>query len=209
MNIRTLRSGLLVVAGRLVRVRDARIERVQLLGRHRVTDAAFTFRMGAGFVGDVNRTHPATIEPALVDASAPPTLFGQAVLVDPTTQGVRPLVAGDQALTTIYGITVRPYPFQQSTASLANAQANLGAAAPPASGAIDVLRSGYIMVSVVGSPVKGGAVYIWTAAASGSHVQGGFEATDPTSNGMRVDAPKTYFNGAPDSTGIVELGFNI
>src|SRR5262249_5668758 len=75
-------------------------------GRARTRDygsTAIAYRMQAGFPGDVNRMHPASIEPCLIDASAPPTAYGQAVLVDGTTQGVRPLVAGDQALTDVYG----------------------------------------------------------------------------------------------------------
>lgn len=176
------------------------------VGRAKTRDIAITYRMQAGFQGDVNRTHPASIEPCLIDASAPPTAYGQGVLVDPTTQGVRPLVAGDQALTAIYGVTVRPYPLQAGSTTNFGATV-IGPATPPVTGPMDILRSGYIMVPVVGSPVKGGAVYIWTAASSGSHVQGGFEAVSPAGNGMQVVG--SYFNGGPDANGICELEFNV
>ncbi len=181
----------------------------RFVGRRKTRDAAFTYRMGAGFPGDVNRTHPASIEPCLIDASAPPTAFGQPVVVDATTQGVRPLAAGDAALDAIYGVTVRPYPFQADAGTNYGA-ASFGAAAPPASGVIDVLRAGYIMMKAnVGSaPVKGGRVFIWVAATAGNHIQGQLESAASAGNTIELDE-KTYFNGTPDADGVVEVGFNI
>ena len=38
--------------------------------RQKTRDVAFTFRMGAGFAGDVNRTHPASIEPVMIECMA-------------------------------------------------------------------------------------------------------------------------------------------
>jgi hypothetical protein len=178
--------------------------------RMKTQDVAFTFRMGAGFPGDVNRTHPASIEPCLIDASAPPTAFGQAVLVDATTQGVRPYASGDQSDTVAsgYGITVRPYPFQQSSASNYGATA-IGAGAPPVSGVIDVLRAGYIMANLAagGSPNKGDPVYIWSKANSGAHVLGGFETSYSSTNTTKL--LNATFNGTPDASGNVEIAFNI
>ena len=178
--------------------------------RAKARDAAFTFRMGAGFAGDVNRTHPASIEPALIDANAPITGYGQPVLVDATTQGVRPFAAADQSNTVAagYGITVRPYPFQQSSATNFGA-ASFGAATPPTTGITDVLRSGYIMANLAagGSPVKGGAVYVWAAASSGAHVIGGIEAAYTA--GSTTQLLNATFNGSPDASGNVEIAFNI
>lgn len=178
--------------------------------RMKTNDAAFQFRMGAGFAGDINRSHPASVEPTLIDASAPPTAYGQPVLVDPTTQGVRPFAAGDQSNTVPagYGITVRPYPTQQSSASNFGAAA-LGAATPPVTGIMDVLRAGYIMVNLPagGAPVKGGAVYVWAAASTGSHVLGGVEAA--YSAGNTTQLLNATFNGSPDASGNVEIAFNI
>lgn len=178
--------------------------------RMKTKDAAFQFRMGAGFAGDINRTHPASVEPTLIDASAPPTAYGQPVLVDATTQGVRPFAAADQSDTVAagYGITVRPYPSQQSSASNFGAAA-LGAATPPVSGIMDVLRAGYIMANLPagGAPVKGGAVYVWAAASTGSHVLGGIEAA--YSAGNTTQLLNATFNGSPDANGNVEIAFNI
>lgn len=171
---------------------------------------AFPFRMGAGFPGDVNRSHPVSIEPALIDASAPPLAYGLAVVVDPTTQGVRQMAPGDSALTAVYGVTVRPYPFQQSSA-VNNGAIGYGAGAPPTSGPIDVLRSGYIMAPVVGTPVKGATVYVWIAASTGAHVQGGFEASASGSNTIPLTGAGSLatFNGGADASGIAEIEFNV
>lgn len=178
--------------------------------RMKTRDVAFTFRMGAGFEGDVNRTHPASIEPALINAAAPPTAYGQPVLVDATSHGVRPFVAGDQSNTVAagYGMTVRPYPTQQSSASNFG-EATLGSAVPPATGVIDVLRAGYIMAKLPagGTPVKGGLVYVWAAASTGLHVQGTIEAA--YSAGNTTQLLNATFNGSPDASGVVEVAFNI
>lgn len=175
--------------------------------RDTVTGTAISYRMLAGFAGDVNRTHPASIEPVLIDASAPPLFYGQGVVVDATTQGIRPLVAGDQALVDVYGILVRPYPQQQNTTT-----PSIGSGAPPLTGVADVLRNGYIMVPINNSgsaPVKSGVVYIWTAATSGAHVQGLFETANPTSNGMQVgSSPRTTYQGGWDSSNVGELAFH-
>lgn len=180
------------------------------VGRVRTRDVAFTFRMGAGFPGDVNRVDSAKIEPCLIDASAPPTAYGQPVVVDATTQGVRPLVAGDAALDAVYGFTVRPYPTQQSTSGVAYAGVSIGGAAPPPSGIIDILRSGYIMTQLGGGAgvVKGGRVFIWVAASAGNHVQGQVEAVATGGSTIELDE-KSYFNGPADANGVVEISFNI
>ena len=171
---------------------------------------AFLFRMGAGFAGDVNRTHPASIEADLIHALSPPTAYGQAVLIDPTSQGVRPFVAGDTAVALAYGVTVRAFPVQQTSAPTGNfAPAALGAAIPPVSGVIDVLRAGYIMGQVPAgqATVKNGAVYIWCAASTGVHVQGGFE--NAASGGNTAALTNAVFNGIPDANGNVEIQFNV
>lgn len=177
--------------------------------RMKTKDVSFPFRMGAGFPGDVNRTHPVSIEPALT-GNTPPTAYGQPVLIDSTNQGVRPFAAGDQSNTVAagYGITVRPYPTQQASASNYGS-ASIGAAVPPTTGAIDVMRSGYIMVNLPagGSPVKGGPVYVWAAASTGNHVLGGVEAAYTA--GSTTQLLNATFQGTPDANGNVEIAFNI
>jgi hypothetical protein len=175
--------------------------------RSKTRDVAFPFRMGAGFPGDVNRTHPVDILAELIDAASPPTLYGEAVLVAAANAGVRPFVTGDVSQAA-YGITVRPYPFQQSAATN-NGAAAIGVVAPPVTGVIDVMRRGYIMVNLPagGTTVKGGAVYVRVAASAGSNVMGAFEAA--ADGGNNVLLTNATFNGTPDANGNVEIAFNI
>jgi hypothetical protein len=174
---------------------------------------AFTFRMGGGIAGDVNRTHPADIEPNINDATNPITFYGQAGRYNQSTGTFQSVVAGDTALTAIGGISVRPYPIQQSTASEAFAEADFGGGAVSNVGALDVLKSGYMTVVVNtanGTPVKGNPVYVWIAVASGSHVQGGFEGGNSAGNTIELTTQgQTYFNSQPDANGNIEIAFNL
>lgn len=180
-------------------------------GRFRTCDQnrmAFPFRMPAGFPGDVNRTHPFSVEPGVNDPDDPVTFYGQAVVVDAANNSIRRVLAGDAALTKIYGVSVRPYPIQQSSGGMAS---SFGAATPPLDQPIDVLRSGYIMVPVVGEPTKGGPVYVWIAASDADHVQGGFEAEETPGSTILLADPvgSISFNGPPDEYGVTELVFNV
>lgn len=172
--------------------------------RARTNDVAYQFRMGSGFPGDVNRTHPASIEPVINSTSSPMTAFGQAVLLD-SSGFARPFTTGDQSNTVPagYGVSVRPYPFQQSSASNFG-QADFGSATPPA-GVLDVLREGYIIVKIPASetPKKGDPVYVWATASAGSQVQGGF--TSVYSAGNTTQFRKATFTASPDAQGYVEI----
>jgi len=169
--------------------------------------AAFLFRMPAGFPGDVNRTRPCTIEPTVTSSTNPPTSFGQAVVLDATTHGVRLINVSTDSVAP-YGITVRPYPSQE-TSTTAMGAVGFGAGTPALTGIMDVLRSGYINVKVNGAtvPVKGGVVYVWHAASSGAHVQGGFEAV--STGGSTITLTNCAFNGPTDADGVTEIMFNI
>lgn len=164
---------------------------------------SFAFRMGAGFAGDVNRTHPASVEPAFNDAANPVLSAGLACLINAGKNGVRQVAAGDTAVTKIYGVAVRAYPLQDPGTSNPYGATGQGAEALPSGQAIDVLRSGYINVPVVGNPGKGDAVFVWVAASGGGHTQGGFEAAASAGNTAAI--ANAQFNGAPDSNGITEI----
>jgi hypothetical protein len=165
-------------------------------------DVAFPFRMGAGFAGDINRTHPFDVVAERQDVSDPITAFGNGCLMDTTNGTVRAIIAADQSDSTainLYGVLVRPYPTQQNSTSQA-----LGTGTPSTAPAIlDILTEGLIMVKVVGTPTKRGPVYVWCTASTGSHVQGGFESAADAGDTVRV--ANAYFNGPPDANGIVEM----
>jgi hypothetical protein len=174
---------------------------------------AFQFRMGAGFFGEVNRTHPFTIEPGLMDPTNPPTAYGQAVVVDATSKKIRRIIAGDTALIDVYGFTVRPFPFNDpGTGAPYGAQALGGFTTPIQGQPIDVLRSGYMITYVNGAPGKGDPIYLWCAASSSPHFQGFAEASTPSGNGFLLTPAGTYgtvFNGPPDANGAGEIMFHV
>ena len=167
---------------------------------------AITFRMRAGFAGSVNRSHPAWVEPALNDATNAIPFFGSASLVNTAANSVRGIISSDTANQVLYGVCARPFPTQQQNDSSA---AGFGTAtiggliAPQTQSAVDILVEGYIMVPINGAVTKGGTVYVWSAASSGVHTQGGFEATTPGGSGF--SATNCYFNGPADSNGIGEI----
>lgn len=169
----------------------------------------FKYRMNTGFAGDVNRTHPAGIEPCLIDATYPPTFFGQGVIADAAApNGVRVPASGDSGAADAYGVTVRPFPFQQQ--STTNYGANtFGGEAPPTTGIVDILRSGYIIVTLQGAAAatKGGTVHMCIVAGTG-YVVGGFSA-DTVSGTFITLGQHTTFNGPAGADGLVELAFNI
>jgi hypothetical protein len=173
---------------------------------------AFTFRMGAGNIGSVNRYHPAVIEPAPISGTVPPAI-GLACVIDATTKTLRLVQAGDTALTDIYGILVRPWPFQQGTTPNFSGAVAFGTANAVSAqfGVWDVLRSGYIIVPIVGTPGKGDPVFVWVAAASGAHIQGGFEAASTGGSTLTLTSLKTTFQGPPDAASppAGEIAFNI
>lgn len=175
------------------------------LARARTGDVSFTYRMGAGFPGDVNRTHPFSTLPGLNNAANPVRLYGDAVLIDGATSSYRALIASDTAVTKVDGIAVRPYPIQQTTGGL---NAAIGAAAVALGQPLDVLNEGFMIARcnnfAAQQPQKGGAVYIWVAASTGAHVQGGFESAVSAGN---TAGPITNlkWNGPTDTNGVTEI----
>lgn len=183
----------------------------RFVARARVGDVAFSFRMGTTAPGTVNRTHPATIEPALNDplANFPLTFYGQACLAEPARNTVRAIQTSDSSIDAIYGISVRPYPNTGVPSASLGAPEVFGGGGPFPQSAVDILRAGYITVKLSGSAAaaKGGRVWIYTAVSSGAHVLGGFEAASG-SNLVELDE-KTHWNGPADANGFAEIAFNI
>lgn len=170
----------------------------------RTLDISIGYRMGAGYPGDVNRMHPASIVPNLMDAANPIRLYG-----DPVTLGasnsVRGFIATDTALTKIRGVLVRPQVQQVNTGGMTS---TFGVGGPTASAQpVDILEDGHILVKCnnvgAGSPVKGGAVFIWVVASAGNDVQGGFRAAASGANTIAITNAEWY--GPPDSSGIAEM----
>lgn len=180
------------------------------LGRRKTCDVAYGLNMPAGSPGDITRHFPpGTVEPCKMNAVTVVPFFGLAVVTN-ADGTVRLIQAGDGALTDIYGIGVRPYPFQPASATNYGA-VGFGGGVPATLQPIDILRSGYILVPINtsgGLPVKGGTVYVWIAASAGGHVQGGFETA--ATGGSTIALPvKSTFQSGVDANGYGELAYNI
>lgn len=174
--------------------------------------AAFTFRAGAGFPGEVSRQENSIIEPVVLNAATPPAFFGQPMIADSVTGVIRPFVAGDTGLTSFYGVLVRSFPQSQATATNFGNTPLGGTGTPPTSGPASLLVSGYIIVQVpIGAPlaIKNGPVFIWCAASTGSHIQGGFETVAGSTAAIGGSGITIHYNGPQDANGNIELVFNI
>lgn len=186
----------------------------RFVGRARTTDvsypfSAFLYRMSAGFLGEVNRSHPASIEPAVNNATNPVQFPGYPGVVDSATNSIRRLAPGDTALTTLFGFAVRAFPTQAASTSGAYGQTDFNEASLPVGQPIDFLRSGYILAPLsAGTATKGGAVFVWVAATSGPNVQGSLRTTASAGNTAALDPARYQFNGPADANGVVEIVVN-
>ena len=200
---RLITSEAAIAAPALIRSRDPR---ERFVGAMPTRDIAIPFRMSAGFPGMLTRSHPMSVVARMPNAATPPLLYGiPVILVNDGT--VRPFAPGDTGVTDPYGFTVRPYPMSPSGATNYGA-INIGAGVPPTNFPIDVVVSGFIMSSVVGAPVPGGAVYVWCAASVGLHVQSGLEAVASGGNTAQITWDKTQYFSNADPSGNVEIGVN-
>lgn len=176
--------------------------------RARTHDAAFTYRMGAGFAGDVNRTHPFSDFAGLQDSTTPVRFYGDPALRDTTHNAWRGIVAGDASDSTainIAGVAVRPYPLQPSAASNYGAVTLGDPVAPPTTGIVDFITQGVVMVKVRGTGTVNinSPVFIFAAANETGHVLGGLEIAAIT--GKTVPVANARFRGPVDANGITEM----
>ncbi|CAN0620494.1 conserved protein of unknown function [Burkholderia multivorans] len=163
---------------------------------------AYQFRMPAGFAGDLQRAEAATVEPQLIDSSAPPAAFGVAVKI--VNGKVQPINNAADVAASVYGVNLRAYPIQ------GNGTDPLGTSTPPTSGVTDVLKRGYVSIALGGTAAaaKDGTVYVRVAAVAAGKPLGGFEAAADGANTVAMPA-NWYFTGPADAYGITEIAVNI
>ena len=167
---------------------------------------AYLTRMPAGIPGEANRAFHSLIEAQVVTpygTTGAPTAYGLPMVIDATAGNVgnmRAFSTSDVAAN-VYGFLVRPFPTQTVASD------GLGTSTPPTSGPCDIMRVGYMTVTLYGSTaaIKGGRVYIWAGAASTGHVTGGVEAAAGAS-GLALSG--ATFMGPADTLGNVEISFD-
>lgn len=173
---------------------------------------SYAYRMGAGFPGDYNRTAAGqTITPEAANPSLPIPAYGMPVAYSVGGGSVRPITAGDTSAVVI-GLLMRDFPSQAMPPNTYGAaQALSSIPVPPTQGPLSVMRRGFAVVNVnsgsSAAAVKGNPVFIWTAAASAGHIQGGLEATE--SPGNTILFPGVNFRGPVDSSGNTEVEINL
>lgn len=161
---------------------------------------AYTTRVPAGFPGTVSRSDSLTIEQEIIDSGTPPTAYGKPVKI--VSGKIQPVASGD-AGTVVYGWLVKPYPAQSSTNSL-------GAATPPTSGVADVLRRGFMTVTLtLGTAAKNGQVYVVTTAGGSVVVGDIVTSASPAGGGTGVAVTNAFFTGPADANGVVEVAYKI
>lgn len=206
----------LLLGGAAVLAPRADHEARPVLTRARTRDSAngttaFDYRMPAGIPGDVNRVFSATVEPNLTDTEDPPLLYGIPVKLN-GADGIGPIKTGDTAVD-FYGLLVRPYPTNvQTTEGFFGSQPLGTADVPPDNGICNVLKRGYMTVKLNGAtlPVPGGPVYIRVANGTADQPIGGIEAAAAGGDCVQAFVKNTtYFRGAPDARGNVEVAWNI
>jgi hypothetical protein len=170
---------------------------------------AIQFRMPAGIPGTISRDQNLRSEAAVLSAvtGQTPTGYGQAVVIDATTAQMRLPTPADAK---INGWLIRPYP----TISAPNQPvlSDYAGAAVPLGGTVkDQMTAGYmsVLLSGTGTPARGSQVYVWVAASTGSHVQGGPEMNPswgPTTTPKNGNTGNGVFTVAPSAGAMAAQG---
>lgn len=170
----------------------------------------FLYRMPAGIPGAVNREQEHTGEPNTLDVSNPPLAYG-----DPVKMGangkIQALAGGDTAAA-IYGWLERPFPAQQAGTYGLGINPAYGNAVPTPGSQCTVMKRGYMTLKMQGATAaaKGGAVFVRIAGTvpTGGRLSGVEAVVDGTAANTPSPA-NTYFMGAADSDGNVEIAYNL
>lgn len=170
---------------------------------------SFLRRMPSGIAGTVARPVNAVVSNEIANTSAPFSAYGLPVAID--ASGARPITTGDTAVS-VDGVLVRPFPTSGSGLNTALTDT----AVPPTNGVLDILQTGFVSVRIplaqITNATKGSTVFVRVQNGSASNPLGGFEAVtsaDVVALNGNGGAVKATFSGNADSTGNVEIVFNI
>jgi len=176
----------------------------EFVGRHRTRDISFLAQSAIGFIGRITRSTPLPrTTPDMNDATNPVAFYGLAVL-NTINNTVRSILATDAGTSGISGIAAANFPFQPSSATNYGAQALNALTAVAPNSVMGTPRAGFIMIYLnsaqAPTATKADKVYVWCAASTGTHIQGGFENA---ATAAAVSAPKA---GGNTGTGTVSAG---
>jgi len=154
------------------------------------------YRASSGVAGDVTRPGDTVVESGLLNAAAAPAAFGAPVKV---VSGKFEKIASGDAATVFYGILSRVAP------SIAGDTAQTFAGGTPNTDAVQgIVVKGYVnVVCTIGTPVRGGTVYMRVAAGTGKNV-GDLEATADGANNVALSGVTWAVDGK-DASNVTEI----
>lgn len=157
---------------------------------------SFLYRAPSGVAGDVTRPDDTVVEPGLLNAAQAPTAFGAPVKL---VSGKFEKIAASDAAAVFAGILSRIAP------SIAGDTAQTFAGGTPNTDSVQgIVVEGYVnVVCTVGTPVRGGTVYMRVVAATGKAV-GDLEATADGANNVALTGVTWAIDGK-DSSNIAEI----
>ena len=161
-----------------------------------MSNMAFTFNTPAGIAGSVTRPLDSSVESVQLNSA---TSFGAFGMFGIFVDGLFVPVVTSSVGTDVKGLLVRSVP------SIAgNLTATFNQAVPNADYVQGRLTRGYAnVICTIGTPVKGGAVYVRTVAATGKAI-GDIEATSDTNKNVIV--PNCEFaTSGKDANNIAEI----
>jgi hypothetical protein len=200
---------LLAIAMTSVRRMSPRASAGMFVGRHRTRDISFLAQSPIGFIGRITRSVPAPkITPDPNDATNPVAYYGLAVM-NTANNTVRSILATDGGAAGIDGIGVAPFPFQQQSTTNYGATSIAALTAVPSNVVLDVNRSGaqivYCNSAQAPTATKISSVFVWCAASTGTHIQGGFETSASATVAGAANAGNTG-NGTISAGPVVTAG---
>lgn len=139
---------------------------------------SYTYRMPSGVAGSVTRPLDTSVESVFLNPSKPVLAFGAPVKL--VSGKAEPFAVGDDAAD-FYGILSRVAP------SASGSTAQLFTSGVPNTDSVQgLVTRGYVNVTcTVGTPVRGGVVYVRVVAATDKAI-GDFEATSDTINSVAL-----------------------
>lgn len=157
---------------------------------------SFLYRAPSGVAGDITRADDTVVEPGLLNASAAPTAFGAPVKI---VSGKFEKIAASDAASVFYGILSRVAP------SIAGDTAETFASGTPNTDSVQgIVRRGYVnVVCTIGTPARGGIVYMRVVAATGKAV-GDLEATADGTDNVALTGV-TWGVSGKDSSNVTEI----
>lgn len=157
---------------------------------------AFLYRAPSGVAGDITRQLDTVVESGLLNAAKAPAAFGAPVKI--TNGKFEKIESGDDAAD-FFGILSRIAP------SIAGDTAQTFASGTPNAESVQgIVRAGYVnVVCTVGTPVRGGAVYMRVVAATGKAI-GDLEATADSTNSVALTGVTWAVDGK-DASNVAEI----